>query len=342
MARAVRPRPPLSALRLAVVGAGAVGGRAARHLLAMPDLAQLHILDRKTDRARAVAASLGAPATGLADPAEPRSLPSVDLVLVATAGPHRPWAEAALEQGAHVVSTSDDPDDVRDLLALDPEASGGGRTIVVGAAFSPGLSCLLARHAATGFDAVTEIHVASTGTGGPACAQRHHQALGQRATDWRDGDWERRPRGWGREVVWFPDPVGGAECVRAGLAEPRLLVPAFPGVTRVSARLAASRRDRMTASLPMLRRPHPEGLLGALRVEVRGQTAGRTGLAVLGAIDRPAVAAGAVAATAARWTVAGRLRGAGAAGLATLVPQPGPFLHELAAMGVRAAIFEGG
>jgi hypothetical protein len=108
----------------------------------------------------------------------------------------------------------------------------------------------------------------------------------------------------------------------------------------VTARLAATRRDRFTAQLPMLRRPHPEGLLGALRVEVRGCKGTVRDVRVLGAIDRPAVAAAAVAATAARWAASGRLE-PGASGLASLV-DPVPFLGELAHLGVRAAVFEGG
>jgi hypothetical protein len=64
-------------------------------------------------------------------------------------------------------------------------------------------------------------------------------------------------------------------------------------------------------------------------------------VAVLGAIDRPAVAAGAVAAVSAAWAMTGRLAKPGAGGLALLVADPVPFLHELAGRGVRAAVFEG-
>ena len=60
---------------------------------------------------------------------------------------------------------------------------------------------------------------------------------------------------------------------------------------------------------------------------------------VLGALDRPAVAAGAVAALATRWAVDGRLP-AGAAGLASLT-DPVPFLSALAEVGIKAAIFDG-
>jgi len=62
---------------------------------------------------------------------------------------------------------------------------------------------------------------------------------------------------------------------------------------------------------------------------------------VFGAIDRPALAAGTVAAVAAAWAVQGRLARSGAAGLAELIDEPVPFLQELSRRGVRAAIFEG-
>jgi hypothetical protein len=90
----------------------------------------------------------------------------------------------------------------------------------------------------------------------------------------------------------------------------------------------------------MLRKPHPEGLVGATRVEVRGRRDGRSEVRVLGALDRPAVAAGAVAALAVRWAVAGRLP-PGAHGLGAIA-EPVPFLAELATVGIKAAVFEGG
>jgi hypothetical protein len=63
-------------------------------------------------------------------------------------------------------------------------------------------------------------------------------------------------------------------------------------------------------------------------------------VAVDGVMDRAAVAAGAVAALAATWALAGRLEGTGARGLAGLV-DPAPFLTELAARGTRVAVFDG-
>ena len=116
---------------------------------------------------------------------------------------------------------------------------------------------------------------------------------------------------------------------------------AFPQADRITARVAATRRDRLTARLPMLRRPHPEGLVGAVRVEVRGRVDGRYDTHVLGALDRPAVAAGAVAAVAALLLGRGELGlEAGGHGLAS-IQEPTAFLQELADRGVRAAAFQG-
>jgi hypothetical protein len=88
----------------------------------------------------------------------------------------------------------------------------------------------------------------------------------------------------------------------------------------------------------MLRPPHPEGGLGAIRVEVRGR--GPEGIAVhiTGAMDRPGIAGGAVAALTAVEVAAGRSKVHGAAGLASLV-EPKPFLLELARRGVKVASF---
>ncbi len=325
-------------VRAVVVGAGAVGVRAARQLLFLGEVDSLAIVEPKAGRQQAVVDSLGEPAFAADDLYA--VVDRADVVLLAGPAGHRAAAEAALDNGVSVVSVSDDVDDVRDLLALDAEARERGVHVVVGAGFSPGLSCLLAALAARSFERVDEIHVAKVGAGGPACARQHHIALQGPAVEAGAGTWQRRRGQSGRSLVWFPDPVCGVDCYRAALPEPLLLAPAFPTADRITARVGANRRDRLTAHLPMLRRPHPEGSLGGVRVEVRGRQGQATADRVLGAVDRPAVAAGAVLALAARWAVDGRLTRTGAGGLASLA-DPGPFLAALAERGVKAAIFEG-
>ena len=141
--------------------------------------------------------------------------------------------------------------------------------------------------------------------------------------------------------MWFPEPVGGADCYRAGLADPLLLVPAFSGARRVTARLEATRRDRLTSWLPMMRPPHPEGLVGAVRVELRGWVSGQAHTSIFGAAAPPAVAASAACTLAAIWAGRGLLARTGAGGLAEMITTPGLFLKDLASMGVRMSSFEG-
>lgn len=322
-------------MRVGVVGAGAVGARAARQLVSSTAVARVLIDDQDEGRAGAVVASLGEDQASVSDSRD------VDVALLTLPGAeHGARARELLERGVPVVSVADGIDEVRALLDLDGVARAREVSLVVGAGFSPGLTCVLAAHAAASLDQVDEVHIAKVGTGGPSCAQAHHRALAGEALDWRDGSWVTRRAGSGRELCWFPDPVGGADCYRAALPDALLLEPAFPGVERITARLGANRRDRITARLPMLRPPHPEGGPGGIRVEVRGRRGAARVVQVLGAMDRPAVAAGAVAAVAAVQAGLRQLRRPGAGGLAELV-DPLPFLNDLAQRGVKAAIFEG-
>jgi saccharopine dehydrogenase-like NADP-dependent oxidoreductase len=326
-------------MRVLVVGVGAVGARAARQLLSSDGVDEVLLRDPDAERLDAVRQSLGAGARVAQPSGFDRS--QMDLVVLALPpGGHVAQARLALSAKLPVVSAADSIDDVRALLDLDSEARERRLSVIVGAGFGPGLSCLLAAHGSARFDHVDEIHVARVGTGGPACARQHHRALGGRAVVWRDGGWVERRGGSGRELCWFPDPVGAADCYRAALPDAWLLVDAFPGVGRVTARLAANRRNRLTARWPRLRPPHAEGGPGAIRVEVRGRRDGATAVDVLGAMDRPAVAAGAVAAVAGLWLLQNRVGRVGASGLAGLV-EPVPFLHELHRRGVRAATFVG-
>jgi predicted dinucleotide-binding enzyme len=324
--------------RVAVLGVGAVGARVARQLLSSDGVDQVVLRDEQTTRLEAIARSLGDGAR--IDPLPYDAPIEADVVVLAgPPGTHAGVARRMMTHGIPVVSVSDDIDDVRGLLDLDIEARERGVTVAVGSAFAPGLSCVLAAHAAARYDTVDEVHVAKVGTGGPACARQHHRALAGMALDWRDGGWVQRPGGSGRELCWFPDPIGAEDCYRAALPDALVLVQAFPGVTRVTARVAATRRDRLSARLPMLWPSHPEGGPGAIRVEVRGRRGISRDVTVLGAMDRPGVAAGAVAALTAQWAAKGRLRRPGAAGLAELV-EPSLFLAELRARGVRAAVFQ--
>ena len=331
-------------MRAVVVGAGAVGARAARQLAALGDLDQLVVVDLDSARSQAVVESFGpiaSAAPDLATALDAASGASAAPVVILTSPPgdHAQLAGIALAAGSIVVSTADSVADVTGLLALDATARAHDLAVVVGTGFSPGLSCVLAGYAARSFEQVDEVHVAKVGSGGPACHRQRVAASRAKGPEWAGGRWVEQGSA-GRQLCWFPDPIGGVDCYRGALAEPLLIAPAFPGVTRVTARVGAGRFDRLVSRLPEIRRVQRESDLGAIRVEVRGTQGVARATRVVGAIDRPAVAAGAVTALVARWAVDGRLSSTGAAGLARMV-DPGPFLASLADRGVKVAIFEG-
>lgn len=326
-------------MHAAVIGFGAVGRRVARALAEDERFGAVTVIHRDPGRvAEAVSDWPGSVSVRRATPGDPVA---ADVTVVTAPAGARRAVLAALDHGSHAVCPLDDPVDVRALLDLDSRARARQRTLAVGAAMAPGLSCVLAALMRRQFERVEEVHVASIGTGGPACARRHHAALTGISVDWVDGTWRRRPGGSGRELVWFPEPVGGADCYRAALADPVLLQPAFSECRRITARMEATRRDRLTSWLPMLRPPHPEGLVGATRVEMRGWIDGRAETRILGVACPPAVAAAAVCTVTAQWAATGRLARVGAGGLAELVGEPGDFLRQLAGLGVTVSAFQG-
>ena len=322
---------------IVVFGAGATGTRIAQQLLASGQATKVEVRDTRRERSRQLVNTLG-PASELGHGYSLDS--SVDLAVLATpAASQANLARRAIHHGVGVVTTSNHLSEVRRLLALHQEARHNQVPVVVGATFMPGLTCLIAKHGASEFDHVDEIHVAKVGTGGPSCARQHHQALSSVGLDWRDGRWTSRAPGSGRELAYFPDPIGGRDCYRGALPDALLLVPEFEGVQRVTARMAATRRDRLTSPLPMLRPPHAEGGIGAVRVEVRGRVGIERRVSVFGAVEHPAVAAAVVAVS----TCLGVLKGGfptGAYGLAGLA-DPLPLLRDIADRGVRPLRFEG-
>ncbi|MEC9425354.1 MAG: Gfo/Idh/MocA family oxidoreductase [Actinomycetota bacterium] len=338
---------------VAVLGAGAVGARVARRLLASDAVDRIVLRDIEPDRLASASRALGSRVV-----VEHAPFPGhleADLVVVASPRGTQVEATAAtIEAGRPAVLVGDGLAETVSVLRLANEAARAGVPVAVGSGFGPGLSCVLAVHAAAWFDEVTEVHVAKAGTGGPACALVHHRALSRRSYDWRGaptgvagedeassgGGWIRRPGGSGRELFWFPDPVGPRDCYRAALPDPVLLHHALPEVARITARMAATRRDRLTAPLPMLSPPHTEGGSGAIRVEVRGLRGTASDVLVLGATERPAVAAATVAATTAEWILSGRHRVCGMVGLGEMV-EPVAFLDDLAVRGLEAQVFEG-
>lgn len=322
-------------------GAGAVGARAARQLVDTPGVEHVLVADRDARRARSVVEVMS-PKAEVTDwrPGDPMPGGVSVLACALPGGVDAVAAPPAVDAGVDVVSCADDRAGIAALLALGARARRTGSRIVMGAGLAPGLTDVLAAHAGAALDTVTTVRVARSGTAGPACRDALRRALRERPRELRAGRWNEDPRRGGHELVWFPDPVGAAEChlVDGGV---ELLHDGFPGLERASVRFAAP-PSRGWAPFPV-RRAADTGWAAA-RVEVDGRRGVAWETLVYGVVERAEVAAGTVLAT-----VAAHLAGAltvgptlapGATGLARAV-DPVAFLAELTTRGVRAAAFEG-
>jgi len=96
---------------IAISGVGVVGARVARQLTSSGMSVLLH--DERRDAQASLARSIRA--SELADLAklDPATTP---IVVIATSSPQAPLAKLLLELGHHVVCTSDDVEDTRELL----------------------------------------------------------------------------------------------------------------------------------------------------------------------------------------------------------------------------------
>ncbi|MFM9225974.1 MAG: hypothetical protein ACKOQ1_05015, partial [Actinomycetota bacterium] len=103
-------------------------------------------------------------------------------------------------------------------------------------------------------------------------------------------------RGTLQPFAVVPADRGARDCYRFASPDPLLLQRVSPQLKRITTRVSATRRDRLTARLPMLAPPHREGGVGGLRVEVRGTRQGARQVEVVGVAEKVALVAGAVAA----------------------------------------------
>lgn len=319
---------------IGVVGLGSTGAHVVRQLRD-EDGIEVAAFDTNIERQEELVETIGANVrSGSA------SMAGSDVVVLATpAGDHAQQTRELLTRGVSVVSLSDSAIDIEAMLELDEVARAAGLVVVIGAGFAPGLSCLLARFAGEALDVVEEIAVAKAGTAGPACARQHHLALKSDGRDWVDQQWVTRRGGSGRDLAWFPGSIGARDCYRGALPSPILLQRQYPDALRISARMSATRRDRLTSRLPMLRPPHRDGGPGAVRVEVRGRLNGAYETRIYGVLDHPSVAAGTVGAVVAKALVGGQFP-QGVSGLAEFA-DPAFLLRELHRRGVKSARFGG-
>jgi len=322
---------------IGIFGAGVVGARVAESL-SIESQTSILVYDSSQIVAQRLARRLSE-TNSLIKATNRSELHRAKVVVLAGPLPHTPVAKEFLGKGVSIVSTSDDIADCLNLLSLSDLATENKATLIIGAASSPGMSGLLVRNLSKAFDSIDEVHIALHGTGGPACARQHHRALSGQSIGWHDGEWLRRPAGSGRELCWFPEPVGAYDCYRGELPDPLLIKRAFPELVRVTARVSATRRDRVFARLPMLIPPRAEGGMGGLRVEVRGTKNGERVVDVVGVAERVGQVAGVVSGCVARSISVGEISQPGAFVLGELSLPNEALLSRVMASGVQAHSF---
>ena len=322
---------------IGIFGAGVVGARVAESL-SIESQTSILVYDSSQIVAQRLARRLSE-TNSLIKATNRSELHRAKVVVLAGPLPHTPVAKEFLGKGVSIVSTSDDIADCLNLLSLSDLATENKATLIIGAASSPGMSGLLVRNLSKTFDSIDEVHIALHGTGGPACARQHHRALSGQSIGWHDGEWLRRPAGSGRELCWFPEPVGAYDCYRGELPDPLLIKRAFSELVRVTARVSATRRDRVFARLPMLIPPRAEGGMGGLRVEVRGTKNGERVVDVVGVAERVGQVAGVVSGCVARSISVGEISQPGAFVLGESSLPNEALLSRVMASGVQAHSF---
>jgi saccharopine dehydrogenase-like NADP-dependent oxidoreductase len=324
---------------IAIVGAGVTGTGVLEQLIRRGHT-KFAVCDLDEFRAQQLA-ELHRSKTVTIDVVKTRHVGQADIAVLACGAPQSELVMGLLQSDTHVVSMSDDLDDTTELFDMHEVAVQQNRSLIVGACASPGLTGLLLAHVALGFDSVDEAHVAVHGTGGPDCARQHHVALAGQSIGWHDGSWLRRPSGSGRELCWFPEPVGAYDCYRAEVPDPMLLHRAMPQLQRISARVSATRRDRFTARLPLLAPPNAEGGMGAVRIEVRGMRGSSRAMEIVGVSERLAKIAGVVAATVAHAITTNQISAVGAHVLGDSELPNAALLRDVANAGLHIHQFVG-
>lgn len=282
--------------RAAVIGLGVVGTRLARELVSGNPEVSLVLGSsregRRGEMGRVFSDAIKAGRLTIRDTHAEMAVGAEVVVLTGDQSAQVDQAAAHLAAGRHVVATVDSHECARRLWDLEELARSKDRTLVVGSCFSPGLSDVLAAYGSTRMDSVEEVHFARHGAGGPQCEADRRAAARRDAHEWRDGRWVTHRGGSGRELCWFPDPVGGLDAYFADTAEPVIAVANRGDLLRCSARLVVSRRDRIERCLPKVLPVPAEGGVGAIRVELRGSRGAERVTLVLGSLDRPGVVAG--------------------------------------------------
>ncbi len=212
-------------------GAGDMGYRVVRELVARGNT-RVVIADYRYDRARRLAAEQGGDTEAVfVDANDPASLAAVLAradVAVNCIGPFFRYAEkvglACIKAGVNMVDICDDDDATVRMLALESLARSTGTMIVVGVGWTPGISNLLARKAASELDQPQDCDITWVGSTadseGKAVILHVLHAITRSTPSYIDGGWVDLPALTHHRWVDFPRPIGRVRAYVCGHPEP--------------------------------------------------------------------------------------------------------------------------
>ncbi len=238
-------------VRVAVLGAGAMGGAAAR-LLARHEDVDMLVLDVDAARAESVVREIG---TGEARGFDARSGELTQILkevqAVAACLPYRlnlPVMEAALAAGCHYADLGGLFHTTLKQLELDGRYREAGVSAVLGIGSAPGLTNVLAKLGADRLDRAVSVDLVDGaieedggGFGVPYSIDTVLDEFTLPAMVFEDGEMKEVPAGSG-VVQWeFPEPLGVLPAMHTLHSEPATLSRTIPGVRDVRWRLALPR-----------------------------------------------------------------------------------------------------
>ncbi|MBI2237970.1 MAG: saccharopine dehydrogenase NADP-binding domain-containing protein [Actinobacteria bacterium] len=238
-------------VRVAVLGAGAMGGAAAR-LLARHEDVDMLVLDVDAARAESVVREIG---TGEARGFDARSGALTQILkevrAVAACLPYRlnlPVMEAALAAGCHYADLGGLFHTTLKQLELDGRYREAGLSAVLGIGSAPGLTNVLARLGADRLDRAVSIDLVDGaieedggGFGVPYSVDTVLDEFTMPAMVFEDGEMKEVPAGSG-VVQWeFPEPLGVLPAMYTLHSEPATLPRTIAGIRDVRWRLALPR-----------------------------------------------------------------------------------------------------
>jgi len=160
---------------LALGGSGNMGRTAVRTILDIGGIDQLIVADYNADRTNKFVESLNdkrvqARNIDVTNTEALEALMQESDVVMNTVGPYYrygvPIVQAAIKNGRHYIDIDDDYRPTQDILEMDDTARSAGLTILLGMGASPGITNILARHAANQLDEVDYIQTAWGAVGG--------------------------------------------------------------------------------------------------------------------------------------------------------------------------------